>query len=59
MSFACDPGVTTAAYVAEQMGLPDLGAEKALDKLRDTDLNTLTPIEAMNLLFELQRKARA
>ena len=25
MSFACDPGVTTAAYVAEQMGLPQTG----------------------------------
>lgn len=25
MSFACDPGVVTAAYVAEQMCLPDVG----------------------------------
>ncbi len=25
MSFACDPGVATAAYVAEQMGLPSVG----------------------------------
>lgn len=25
MSFACDPGVVTAAYVAEQMGLPNVG----------------------------------
>lgn len=25
MSFACDPGVVTAAYVAEQMGLPSCG----------------------------------
>lgn len=25
MSFACDPGVTTAAYVAEQMGIPQAG----------------------------------
>ena len=24
MSFACDPGVVTAAYVAEQMGLPNV-----------------------------------
>lgn len=24
-SFACDPGVVTAAYVAEQMGLPNVG----------------------------------
>ena len=26
--------------------------------LQETDLNTLTPIEAMNLLFDLQKKAR-
>lgn len=25
MSFACDPGVVTAAYVAEKMGLPNVG----------------------------------
>lgn len=25
MSFACDPGVVTAAYVADQMGLPSVG----------------------------------
>lgn len=25
MSFACDPGVITAAYVAERMGLPNVG----------------------------------
>ena len=25
MSFGCDPGVVTAAYVAEQMGLPNCG----------------------------------
>ena len=25
MSFACDPGVTTAAYVAEKLGLPSCG----------------------------------
>ena len=25
MSFACDPGVVTAAYVAENMGLPNVG----------------------------------
>ena len=25
MSFACDPGVITAAYVADQMGLPNVG----------------------------------
>ena len=26
-----------------------------MDRLRDTDLNTLTPLEAMNLLFTLKK----
>ena len=34
----------------------DLGAAEAADRLRRTDLNTLTPIEAMNLLYELKQK---
>jgi len=29
MSFACDPGVVTAAYVAEKMGLPSVGSYEA------------------------------
>src|SRR5574344_1315372 len=29
MSFACDPGVVTASYVAEQMGLPFQGSYKS------------------------------
>ena len=35
MSFACDPGVTTAAYVAEQMGLPFAGSYEAVSILQD------------------------
>ena len=35
-----------------------LDADEVREILRATDLNTLTPIEAMNLLFELQKKAR-
>jgi hypothetical protein len=27
----------------------------AADKIRATDINTITPIEAMNLLFELKK----
>lgn len=30
MSFACDPGVVTAAYVAEQLGLPACGSYKSV-----------------------------
>ena len=38
--------------------LDDWCADEVREILRATDLNTLTPIEAMNLLFELQKKAR-
>ena len=49
----------TAPAGEEQISLSDIGADEVRDILRETDLNTLTPIEAMNLLFELQKKARA
>lgn len=35
MSFACDPGVVTAAYVAEQMGLPSCGPYESVCILQD------------------------
>ena len=35
MSFACDPGVTTAAYVAEQLGLPFAGSYASVSILQD------------------------
>ncbi len=38
-----------------QISLGSVAAEAAAEKLRSIDLNTLTPIEAMNLLFELKR----
>ena len=31
MSFACDPGVVTAAYVAEKMGLPNVGPYESVE----------------------------
>lgn len=34
-SFACDPGVVTAAYVAEQMGLPSVGSYEAVSILQN------------------------
>ncbi len=43
----------------DQMSLADLGADQIRKMLLGTDLNSLTPIEAMNLLYELQRKARS
>ena len=38
MSFACDPGVVTAAYVAEKMGLPFQGSYEAVRILQDKGL---------------------
>lgn len=35
VSFACDPGVTTAAYVAEQMGLPNVGPYESVCVLQN------------------------
>ena len=39
----------------EQLSLGDMGASRIADKLRATDVNTLTPIEALNLLYHLQQ----
>ncbi len=38
MSFACDPGVVTAAYVAEKLGLPYAGSYEAVSILQDKAL---------------------
>lgn len=35
MSFACDPGVVTAAYVAEKLGLPSCGPYESVCVLQD------------------------
>ena len=43
----------------DQISLVDVGADKVAERLRNLDLNTLTPIEAMNLLAELQKIANA
>lgn len=54
-------GIAPAASPAQpedQISFADVGADEVCRVLRETDLNTLTPIEAMNLLFELQKKAR-
>ena len=49
---------TGAAKANDQISFADIGADEVRKTLVNTDLNTLTPIEAMNLLFELQRKAK-
>ena len=39
----------------EQISLMDLGSQTVLSKLRMTDVNILSPIEALNLLAELKQ----
>ena len=43
----------------QKLSFTDVGENEIGKILRQTDLNTLTPLEAMNLLYELQRKAKA
>ncbi len=38
MSFGCDPGVVTAAYVAEQLNLPSAGSYKSISILQNKGL---------------------
>ena len=40
----------------EQMGFADLAGQSVLEELRKVELNTLTPIEAMNLLYGWKAK---
>ena len=41
---------------AAQLSLADMGGNEIAEILRRADLNTLTPLEALNLLFELKKK---
>ena len=52
------PAAPAARPESEQMSFGDVGMDEIRQTLCDTDLNTVTPIEAMNLLFKLQKKAR-
>ncbi len=40
----------------DQLSMEDLSALTVADRLRQTDVDTLTPIEAMNLLYQLKRE---
>lgn len=39
----------------EQISMEQLSSDEVADKLRNTDINILTPLEALNLLFDLKR----
>ena len=40
----------------QTMSFEDMAKEEVVEMLKSTDINTLTPIEAMNLVFELKKK---
>lgn len=47
---------TENAGKAQQVSFEDDMGSKLIEQLRSTDINTLTPIEAMNLLYELKKR---
>ena len=42
-----------------QISFSDFGSNEIIQKLKETSLDTLTPIEAMNLMYELKKKVEA
>jgi len=42
-----------------QLGIADLRGEEVVRRLENLDVTTLTPIEAMNILYELQNKVKS
>jgi len=47
---------SSPALRSGQLSLLDMGGSEIAATLSSTDLNTLTPLEALNLLFELKKK---
>jgi DNA mismatch repair protein MutS len=47
---------THAPAPDDQISLLDMSSGEIAQRLKQTDLNTLTPLEALNLLFELKKK---
>jgi len=46
----------SASEDTEQMTLIDISEEKITEQLKNTDLNTLSPLEALSMLFEMKKK---
>ncbi len=51
------PAVTKAAPQEDQISLMDVGGGQIAQRLRELTLETLTPIEALNILYELKKMA--
>ena len=50
------PAARAADHGGDQFSLGDMAGAEVLDTLRGTAVETLTPIEAMNLLYQLKQK---
>ncbi len=51
------PAAAAPAPDREQMSMLDVAGGELARQLRDLDLNTVTPLEALNLLYQLKKKA--
>ena len=56
--YHCQQRVYEEIYVKEQVSLDAMAEGEVLDALRRCQPDTLTPIEAMGLLYELKQKLR-
>ena len=45
-------------YDEGQMSFMDVTGNEVVETLKNTDINTITPIEAMNILYELKKKVQ-
>ena len=52
------PGYTPHRQEEDQLSLAGLGSAEVIEMIRSTDLNTLTPIEALNLLYSWKKKVQ-
>ena len=51
------PAGTAAPRQEQQVSMLDVAGGELARQLRDLDLNTITPLEALNLLYQLKKKA--
>ena len=51
------PAAAQAAPVTEQVSMLDMAGGELARELQALDLNTVTPLEALNLLYQLKKKA--
>ena len=41
----------------DNVSFADLAEQRLIERLKDIDINTITPIEAMSMLYELKKDA--